>query len=384
MPNPLSVVQVDPSLYTGPYDAALTEGLRANDVQVRWAARRARADETDLPREGLESVFGGLSGGAKAGGAVAKLRTGLGYLAGWRELLSRLDTLRPDVLHLQWALLPMADAAIIGKARRRVPVVITVHDLQPYNGAPTSRLQVLGLQRALRVANHLIVHTTAARETLLARGFDHHRVSVIPHGPLRLRTAPASARDAGSRPDPRWTVVLFGKLQAYKGADVLIEAVAAMDPAARQRCRFILAGEPLTPIGPLRARVAELGLDDRFEFRMHRHSEEEMAGLFEDADAFVFPYRQIEASGVFALVRSYRKWVVASDLGAFREALADGSQGTLVPPGDPLALARALEAAIGRTPAEGAAAGPDWPEIGRLTREVYKRLATEHAGRARR
>lgn len=380
MPEPLSVIQVDPSIYTGAYDAALTEGLRANGVEVRWAMRRPRSDETpDLPRDGLEDVFEGLPGGAKGGGAAAKLRSGWGYLAGWRRLLSLLERLDPDVVHIQWPLLPMADARAIRRTRAFAPVVVTVHDLLPYNGSPTSRLQVMGFGSALRAADHLIVHTSAARETLLAQGFEGGRVSTIPHGPLHL----AAALPPKVRTDQRWTFVLFGKLQPYKGVEVMLEAAAAMDPAARVRSRFIIAGEPLMPTGPLLARAAELGLSDCFEFRLRFHSDEQMAALFQEADAFVFPYLQIEASGVFALLRGLGKWVVASDLGAFREALADGAHGALVPPRDIGALARALVEAVGKSPAPGRApAEPDWVEIGQRTRGVYEHVIAEHAAKS--
>jgi glycosyltransferase involved in cell wall biosynthesis len=380
MPATLSVIQVDPSIYTGPYDAALTEGLRANDVQARWAMRRPRNGEAaQLPTETMEPVFRELPGGAKRGGPAAKLRSGLGYLAGWRRLLSMIGRTQPDVVHIQWPLLPLADAAAIHRARASTPVVITVHDLQPYNGAPTSRLQLLGFDAALRAADHLIVHTAAARDTLIERGFDPGRISAIPHGPLPLPVSPRRI----VRAEDRWTFVLFGKLQAYKGAEVLIEAVGLMNAAVREGCRFIIAGEPLIPVQPLLARSAELGLERCIEFRLHHHSDEQMAELFEAADTFVFPYRQVEASGVLAMVSATGRWMVASDLGAFSEVLADGARGALVPPGDAVALAAALEQAVGRTPAPGLeTTGPDWAEIGRRTREVYETaIAARRNGR---
>jgi hypothetical protein len=40
-----SVLLVDPSLFTAPYDAALTRGLEQNDVEPRWATRPLRSGE---------------------------------------------------------------------------------------------------------------------------------------------------------------------------------------------------------------------------------------------------------------------------------------------------------------------------------------------------
>ena len=75
-----------------------------------------------------------------------------------------------------------------------------------------------------------------------------------------------------------------------------------------------------------------------------------MHALFEIADAFVFPYREIEASGVFYLVQGLARWVIASRLGAFAEAIEDGVSGRLVAPGDPRSWRGRLAECVERRP----------------------------------
>jgi glycosyltransferase involved in cell wall biosynthesis len=102
-----------------------------------------------------------------------------------------------------------------------------------------------------------------------------------------------------------------------------------------------------------------------------------MAALLRSADAFVFPYRTIDASGVLHLVADLGRWLVASDLGAFR-AMISGGSGELVPADDLPALAKAIVHSIGRTPATRPAIGiPDWLEIGAMTRAVYEKAIVE-------
>ena len=338
-----------------------------------WAARPLRVGEVDeMTGTSVERLYyRGVQESVKGRGFVRKARKAASHALGGLRLLTTAGRGQFDVLHFQWAVAPAYDAMIMGLARRRLPVILTVHDLEPFNGDPTSRLQTTGFDRALRGADAVIVHTEESRAKLIARGFAAGAVATIPHGPLTLSGAPVPDKTARAAGAP-WRVVLFGKLQPYKGVDVLIEALGRLPPEARVRLRVIVAGEPLMPMEPLLARVAELGVEPSIEFRLRRHTEREMAELFAQADAFVFPYRAIEASGVLHLVAAYGRWLIASDLGAFRDAI-DERNGARTPPGDADALAKALAASIDRVPdAASVDRAVGWKEIGLRTRAVYR------------
>lgn len=367
---------VDASLFTAPYDAALTRGLLAAGVRPTWATRPARPGErTGLPPERTRAFFyrrvdsaswlpDRLRAAAKAGA----------HIAGTLRLLGTIRRLKPDVVHVQWVVIPLIDAAAMALIRRWCPLVLTVHDTVAFNGEQMPRLQRLGGKLPVRLAHHVIVHTRAGRERLLGHGVPRERVSVIPHGPLFLPVPPA----APGKRDARWTVVLFGEIKPYKGLDVLVEAVAALSPALRDQLRVVVAGRARMDLEPIVARIDALALREHFELRAWRHSEEEMAALFAAADAFVFPYRQVDASGVYYLVRSLGKWLIASRVGVFAEEMASESGGELVPPGDGAALASALARAIARRPrAQARVAADAWPDIGRATRALYEQLLRE-------
>jgi glycosyltransferase involved in cell wall biosynthesis len=156
---------------------------------------------------------------------------------------------------------------------------------------------------------------------------------------------------------------------------VLVEALSRLAPSLRRRARIIIAGRPRMDLAPLSARIAALGLEQTVELWPRRLSEDEMADLFELADCFVFPYRQIDASGVYFLTKDLGKWIIASQVGIFAEEVQDGVQGTLVPPDDAAALSAALAAAIERQPTPaGASPGPSWLDIGRATRRLYDQV----------
>ena len=97
-----------------------------------------------------------------------------------------------------------------------------------------------------------------------------------------------------------------------------------------------------------------------------------MAALFDETDCFLFPYRQIDASGVYFLVKSLGKWMIATRVGVFAEDLREGTQGALVPAEDAKALSQALEFALQARPRPLSVALEDtWAAIGNATRNLY-------------
>jgi glycosyltransferase involved in cell wall biosynthesis len=374
----MKALLVDPSLFTGPYDAALSQALVANGVSVAWALRGARPGETvEVAATQRRPIFYPVTDGSgRARWGAAKRLKGVEHVIGLVRLLALARSSRADIVHFQWSPLPGIDRLAIQVLQRRVPVVMTVHDSTPFNGADVSRLQREGLERLMRVVDHLIVHTQNARRMLVSQGIDDDRISVIPHGPLPLSATPRPVARAADRT----RIVLFGRLQDYKGVDLLVEATGRLAPAVRDRLEIIVAGEPLIDLDTIFQRIAMLGIDRAtLEIRPGRLGDQDMADLLGSADAFVYPYRAIETSGVFYLTAGLGKWTIASALGSFNDALSQSPPaGRLVPPGDVDALAQALAECAGGAPVPAKpVAVADWTTIGQQTTALYQRLITQ-------
>lgn len=377
----LDALLLDPSLFTPAYDAGLSDGLRQAGVRPRWLTRPLRAgEEAELdPAECEPAFYRRVERISPARRRLRALAKGASHLADLAALLRRAGRERPDVLHLQWAVLPAFDAAAILALRRRCPVVMTVHDTVPFNGERISLLQNKGFDLPLRAADRLIVHTEAARDHLTARGLSPGKIHVIPHGPLALKAGPSPAALARPR-DRRFTFVLFGQIKPYKGLDILIEALGRLDPALRAQARVIVAGAAMMDMAPLVSRAEALGLGASLDLRLGRLDAQAMADLFHEADGFVFPYRQIDASGVYFLLKPLGKWMVASRVGIFAQDIAEGESGALVPPENVESLSAALADAVRRRPAPSAARdGESWAEIGLATRRLYEGAIAERA-----
>jgi glycosyltransferase involved in cell wall biosynthesis len=371
--RPMRVLLVDPSRFTVPYDAQLGEGLSQAGVQAIWATRPLRSYESEeLPAAATHSIFYRRLDRPRA---IPRFAQGplkaLAHLAGlWRlVLLSR----RADIVHFQWTLLPLLDGAAIWLLRKFRPVLLTVHDSVPFNGHRMPFFQRFAADLPIKLAQRVIVHSKTAKQELARRGIAEQKIAVVPHGPLPLKTAP---RNFESR-DPRWTFAMFGYLKPYKGIDILIEAAGLLGEKFRGRARFVIAGTAQMDLAPLRARIAELDLADTIELRDGYLGNDALAGLLEQADCLVFPYRQIDASGAYYMAKPLGKWIIASAVGVFADDMIDGQTGALVPPGDSAALARALEWALeNRAKPLQVSDASSWGEIGRLTLTQY-RLASE-------
>jgi glycosyltransferase involved in cell wall biosynthesis len=251
----------------------------------------------------------------------------------------------PDVVHLQWEV--MLDLAL--SAPR--PTVVTVHD--PH-----------GVSRGLDRADAVVVHTEYARAALAHR-VSPDRLHVIHHGPLEATVAPGALPPELGPDTGAPVVLLFGIIRAYKGIATLLEAWRTVKDA-----QLWIVGRPLEAVSI----PADVGYVPRYV------TPAEQAALFSRADIVAVPYLQSERfgfSGVLATALAAGKPTVVSALGGFAEVIASGAV-RAVPPGDPAALATALQELIDQPEARmrwGAAASRAAAEEFSWTRAAERTLA---------
>ncbi len=387
----MKVAVIDPSLFTIPYDEALCGALAELGCRPLLYGRQLRAGEMRAGTTPLEPIFYRLVERFHAALPLRMFRLAKGVEHGldMLRLTRRLSADPPDVIHFQWAPLPVLDRHLIPRLRRIAPVLLTVHDTTPFNGSPNDALQAVGAASIFATFDHLIVHSEGGRTQLAARGLARERISVIPHGALRLPSMPRQADPVRSRSSGATrTILAFGKIKPYKGIDLLIEAFAGLPPALRAEARLRVVGEPYMPLEPMKLRARELGIADRIEWDERYVRDDEIGGIIGAADILAFPYRQIDASGVLMASLGYGKPIVASAIGAFADLLRDGEHGRLVPPEDATALSDALADLLG-DPARARAMGDKtreiaagiagWPEIAEKTASLYQLLIDERA-----
>ncbi len=243
--------------------------------------------------------------------------------------------------HLPYTAALGRPAVLSLSARRRPVTVYTEHSLWNKVSPP-----VKALNRLTIGADAALVAVSQAAYDALPAGL-RHRARVVVHGIDQSLPARAVARRRQCRdrirgelgvPDGVLLVVTVAGLRSEKGYDVLLDAAQL---AARRKLpmMFAAAGEGALA-EELNARHDALGLGERFRFLGHRTDALELVAA---ADIFVLPSHQEGLPVVLMEATSVGTPIVATAVGGVPQMIEDGSNGVLVPPGDPVALADALE-----------------------------------------
>ncbi len=194
-----------------------------------------------------------------------------------------------------------------------------------------------------------LVTCTATNRDYLAGLAPPGRVELVYHGldldRFAAPTRPHRMPDGSAADDPVM-VLSVGRLVEKKGTDVLLDALARLPQDLHWRLVHVGGGPLRKALGQ---RAAALGIGDRIEWR-GAIAQGELLGLYQRADLFALASRIAQDGdrdglpNVLMEAQSQLVPVVATDVSAIHELVIDGQTGVLVPPQDPPALARALQA----------------------------------------
>jgi glycosyltransferase involved in cell wall biosynthesis len=207
-------------------------------------------------------------------------------------------------------------------------------------------------------AEWLVTCSAAARDHLAALtpgdGPGDPKVTLVYHGLdfARFPAPPAERPDHdGATPESAAVLLSVGRMVEKKGYGDLLDALARLPKDLHWRLVHIGGGE----LGPsLKERAAGLGLSERIDW-LGPQPQEEVLARYRHADLFVLASR-VAANGdrdglpnVLMEAQSQGLACLSTKVSAIPELIEDGTTGVLVPPGDPAALATALEQLV-RTP----------------------------------
>ena len=223
------------------------------------------------------------------------------------------------------------------------PVVIaSIRDCGPYLSPMQRRVQRL----VCRAATRIVVNAGAVRDWLVADGYEPHRIVLIPNGvdlePFNAPVDPAGVRQEFGLDADVPLVTVVSRVTRLKGLENFIGAAATL-AERHPRARFLVAGEP----GPgdhaylesLQRLATLLGVGDRVIFAGLRR---DVPALLAASTVAVMPSLNEALSNALLESMAAGAPTVATRVGGTPEAIADGRNGVLVPPGDVAALASAI------------------------------------------
>ncbi|MCW5713395.1 MAG: glycosyltransferase family 4 protein [Bauldia sp.] len=242
-------------------------------------------------------------------------------------------------------------APIVRRAGLRHLVV--VHDAVGHPGDHTG-LATRWLLRETRAADVVVTLSNAVAARLVAGGqVPRKRIVVEPHP---LLAYPRVARLPGPHP---LRVLFLGRIMAYKGLPLLVDAIALLRARGVPVELGVVGEGDLNGLGP---RLAALGA--RIENRWIDHAE--IGGVLSRYDVVALPYVEASQSGVALTAFGGGMPVVGTPVGGLRKQIRHGIDGLLADAATPAAFADAL-----------ARLATDPPLLARLTAG-----AADHPGRS--
>ena len=373
---------VDPSAFSAPYDRCLCAALARKGADVDLVTSRFLYGPVP-PQDGFRVNEAFYRRSARRGlDAPARRAFKLGEH--FADMLRyRRQATDADIVHYQWLTMPGIDWALLPRPALRdvragrpprPPQVFTFHE-RPARG----RFGIARERRVLSRMDAVVVHSEhAARRVRDELGFDPGRIAMIPHGafdyltrlPEEIPLSPELAEVEGP------VVLCFGLIRPHKGVEVLLEAFRSVRGA-----ELWIAGMPRMSLDPIRGLAARI--PDRVRLIPRFIPDPEIPAYFRRADIVVLPHLNAEQSGVLHIALAFGRPLVLTAVGGFPEVAQRDGAARIVPPGDPAALALALNELLGdererrrlSAAAAKAAAGPySWDEIAGRTIDLYRSL----------
>ena len=299
---------------------------------------------------------------------------------------------RPDVVECaSW----MAEGSFLAR-RRDAPLLVSVFS------AASEILPLLGPMRldirlAIRVEDSVIRRADLVIGPPSQVGKVTDRLG-LPATTTQPIPCPVAVTPEAPALDGPPTICFVGRFEPRKGPDVVVRAMPDV-LAALPQARLVLRGRDAADVDHpsyaawLRRLAADLGVADAVSIVERWNGHEEVTAAMAAATVCVVPSRWESFGYVAAEASALGRAVVASDIPALAEVVADGETGRLARVDDPRAWSEAILAVLctpGRAQAMGEAGrrrmrrefDPD--EVATQTLSAYQRATERFAGRRHR
>jgi glycosyltransferase involved in cell wall biosynthesis len=346
LPSDFTLLQVVPRLETG--------GAEQTTLDVAAAVCAAGGQAVVASMGGrMETAL--LASGAELERMTVHSKNPLVILGNALRLAGLIRRRKVSLVHVRSR--APAFSAVMAARMTGVPVLATYHGV--YNARTALKRWYNGVMTRGEV---VIANSEFTRQHVIAQHqVDPDKVVAIPRGVDIGRFDPASvsaerkaalAADWGlALDDCRVRILLAGRLTRWKGQALAIEAAAELKARGVQDFLMIFAGDAQGRSGylaELDAAIADRGLTDSVRIVGHCA---DMPAAYALCDLAIAPSLDPEAFGRTAVEpQATGVPVIAADHGATRETVVPGETGWLAKPGDAVAWADALAAAIALGP----------------------------------
>ncbi len=267
----------------------------------------------------------------------------------WHKTYRYIWKTKPDLVIFQWwvSIWSPAYAWLFKKLKRAgIPFKVLVHNTHPHEARAIDKFLA---RYALKHARDFITMTDREAKKLKTLLKTDINIQTVPHPiykafPSKGYSKTEARQHLGLAPNLP-VLLFFGFVRAYKGLDLLLEAVAQLQ-AQDTPVQLLVGGEFWDDIGQYEAQIVRLNIQDKVKIVAEYIPDEEASTFFEASDCLVAPYRDATQSGSVKLALGYGIPVVVSEVVAddFLRQMPSGCW--IVPCDDPQALGEAIKSCL--------------------------------------
>lgn len=356
------------------YSYSLAEAIRSEGNEVVLAV-----DQKKEPEHFSGHIWNLFNTDEKDIGKIQKLKN---YITSYKAILNEIKKNKYDVIHTQWMIFSPVDYYYLQKIKKTgIKLIVTIHDILPFN------------RKFYDYRYHKKVYTLAERIIVQAdnniQRFDElfpelaGKETMIPHGHFLEYAEPVKQKEAREHlgiADDKLVFLFFGQIKKVKGVGVLLEAFAKICKKQPNLLLIIAGSVWKDDFSQYQEIIDRENIAQYVQTNIRYIPDEEIKYYYSAADCCVLPYLDVYQSGVIQLCYAYKKPVVATRIGAFREVVVDNKTGFMCEPDNAEDLASAMTIAaenkdkfdqMGQAGYDYIAEKYSWTKIAQQVREIY-------------
>ena len=227
---------------------------------------------------------------------------------------------------------------IVNFLSKKAKIITTIHDVTQHKGEESFIMDSLR-KIVLKQSHRVIILSESLRKKLVSQKVKNDIISVIPHANFSYYS---ENFEISNKNYDNETILFFGRINPYKGLDILLEAMKIVIKSYPKIKLNIVGNGDISSYLDLVEQIK-----NNLELNVRWIKDEEVEGFFSRADFVVVPYIEASQSGVIPLSYSMGLPVIASNIGGIPEQVLDGETGYLVEPKDIKGLAEKIIFMIG-------------------------------------
>lgn len=210
----------------------------------------------------------------------------------------------------------------IDKINKKYKFIYTVHDLTPHDAVYKSLVEKLKFElffinreKNIREKTSFLASNSKSQIKTLEQLYPRKRVSYY-NFPSLVNVDKLGNLKCKEMEGVDKYILFFGRIEKYKGLEYLYEAF--LNSPKLQQYKLVIAGSGFLYF------ERDLSKEENVIFINRFISDDEVAPLFANASAVVYPYVSATQSGVMSLAYYFNKPLLLSDIPFFRDCAIDG------------------------------------------------------------